>query len=163
MRIETSSVLAACPEAGRSRIVPSLLPSPPMTRRGRERIDDRWQATSRRDARRRGNGLRVGPLTVTPLRVAMAVALLGSLAYVAFAITVRDASAIPMLSSGAAVLGIVFLALAVAGAASIKRAGDDGRNALAFAYALVGGGAAIIACGCFAAAVVLALLLQQQP
>jgi hypothetical protein len=95
---------------------------------------------------------------ITPIRVMLAVALVGSLAYLAFAITVRDASQIPMLASGAAVLGIVFTALAVGGAIETYRAGmgPDGRRAILLAVA--GGIAAIIAAGCFSAAIVLALV-----
>jgi hypothetical protein len=83
---------------------------------------------------------------------------MGSLAYLLFAITVRDASQIPMLASGAAVLGIVFTALAIGGAVETYRAGTrpDGRRAIVLA--LAGGLAAIIAAGCFAGAIVLALV-----
>jgi hypothetical protein len=88
------------------------------------------------------------------------VALVGSLAYLAFAITVRDASQIPMLSSGAAVLGIVFAALAVLGAWATYRASIEGRDGQALALAVMGGVAAIIAFGCFAGAIVLGLVLQ---
>jgi len=107
-----------------------------------------------------GGGPRIGPIRITPTRVVLLVALVGSLAYLAFAITVRDASQIPMLSSGAAVLGIVFGALAVLGAVSTYRAGTDGRSGQAFTLAVLGGIAAMIAAGCFAAAIVLGLVLQ---
>ena len=139
--------------------------------RGRypERPGGHPQATPRRpDDRRRAAGAagrgggRGGPtiagLAVTPIRVVLAIALFGSLAYLLFAITVRDASQIPMLASGAAVLGIVFAALAVGGAIECYRAGreDDGRRAILLAIA--GGFAAMISAGCFAAAMVLALV-----
>jgi hypothetical protein len=111
-------------------------------------------------SRGRGNGPHLGPVRITPTRVVLLVALVGSLAYLAFAITVRDASQIPMLSSGAAVLGIVFGALAVLGAVATYRAGVDGRSGQAFTLAVLGGVAAMIAAGCFAAAIVLGLVLQ---
>ena len=56
-------------------------------------------------------------LSVTPGVVFLAVALIGSLVFVLYAITVRDASQIPLLAAGAIVLGIVFLALAAVHAA----------------------------------------------
>ena len=92
------------------------------------------------------------------MRVVLVIALVGSLAYLLFAITVRDASQIPMLASGAAILGIVFLALAVGGLIESYRAGkaNDGRRAMLMAVA--GGASAMIAAGAFAAAMVLALV-----
>jgi hypothetical protein len=124
-----------------------------------DRYDARWQVSPRRPDGSRGvRGPHLGPLQITPIRVMLAVALVGSLAYLVFAITVRDASQIPMLASGAAVLGIVFAALAVGGAIETYRAGSgpDGRRAILLA--LAGGIAAIIAAGCFSAAIVLALV-----
>jgi hypothetical protein len=90
----------------------------------------------------------------------VAIALVGTLAYLAFALTVRDASQIPMLSSGAAVLGVVFAVVSLGGGLSAYRSGKEGRGARAFASAAFGGVAAMIAAGCFAAAIVLALVWQ---
>lgn len=100
----------------------------------------------------------VAGIAITPIRVVLLLAMVGSLAYVAFAITVRDASQIPMLASGAAVLGIVFAALAVGGAIDAYRAGRTGDGRRAILLAIAGGVAAMISAGCFAAAMVLALL-----
>src|SRR5207247_10624707 len=55
---------------------------------------------------------RLGPVPITVTGVLIAVALVGSLAYLAYAVTVRDASQIPLLASGAVVLGIVFAVIA---------------------------------------------------
>ena len=99
-------------------------------------------------------------MRITATRIALLVALVGSVAYLAFAITVRDASQIPMLSSGAAVLGLVFAALAGLGAVATWRAGIEGFARRAFVLAVLGGVAAVIAAGCFAAAIVLGLVLQ---
>lgn len=99
-------------------------------------------------------------MRITATRIALLVALVGSVAYLAFAITVRDASQIPMLSSGAAVLGLVFAALAGLGAVATWRAGIEGLARRAFVLAVLGGVAAVIAAGCFAAAIVLGLVLQ---
>ncbi len=95
---------------------------------------------------------------MTPTRVTLGVALVGSVLFVAYAITVRDASQIPLLAAGALVLGLVFAALAVAGAVATYRAAADGRSAVAFTDALLGGAAALVSFGCFALTVVLALV-----
>jgi hypothetical protein len=97
-------------------------------------------------------------MRLTPTRVTLGIALAGSLVFVLYAITVRDSSQIPMLAAGALVLGLVFAALAIAGAIATYRAAADGRGALAFADAVLGGIAAVIAFGCLAMAVILALV-----
>ena len=63
---------------------------------------------------------------ISPGVVFLAIALIGSIAYVAFAITVRDASQIPLLASGAVVLAIVFGALAVYCLRATWRGGQPG-------------------------------------
>ncbi|HEU4672640.1 MAG TPA: hypothetical protein VFS32_07065 [Candidatus Limnocylindrales bacterium] len=94
---------------------------------------------------------------VTPTRVTLLVAILGSIAYFAYAITVRESQQIPLLASGAAVLGLVFLALAMAGGLATFQAGRDGRVGRALGMAIAGGLAGLLAAGAFAAALVLAL------
>src|ERR1700741_2306325 len=92
------------------RILAALLLSPAMT--------DRRRTAYPRQAVRRGpepEPRRIGPIGVSPTGILLLVALLGSVGYLLYAITVRDASQIPLLASGAVVLGIVFVAVAVAG------------------------------------------------
>lgn len=103
------------------------------------------------------NGPRIGPLVITPMRVVLVLALVGSMAFVAFALTVRETTQLPLLASGAAVLGIAFMALAVSGFLGIRRAGYEGRDRRAVLLALLGGLAAIIGFGCFAMAIVFAM------
>jgi hypothetical protein len=91
-------------------------------------------------------------------RIILLVAVAGSVGYLGYALTVRDATQIPMLASGAAVLGIVFTALALAGAIATVHAARDDRPGRSVVAAVVGGVAGMVACGCFAAAAVLALL-----
>jgi hypothetical protein len=98
---------------------------------------------------------RSGSSRISPVVVFLALALVGSVAYVLYAITVRDASQIPLLASGAVVLAIAFGALAVFCVQGAWRAGIDRRNGRALLLGLVGGGAAIAAAGCVAGAVVL--------
>ena len=122
-------------------------------------MEERFQVSPRNPDGTRGRvGTHLGPVRITPTRVMLAVALIGSLLYIAFAVTVRDAGQIPMLSSGAAILGIVFGALAVAGAVSFYRAATEARHREAFVLAFLGGLAALAAFGSFAVAVVLALV-----
>jgi MFS family permease len=121
--------------------------------------DDRMHVSPRnRDGSRRRVGPRLGPVRLTPTRVTLAVALLGSVAFLFYASTVRDTSQIALLAAGAFVLGIVFAALAVAGAIGTYRAASWGANGRAFGLALLGGIAAVIAFGCLAGALILAFL-----
>ena len=121
-------------------------------------------SASRHVSRRGPDGLRVregphlGRMRITPTRVILLIAVLGSVAYLAYAITVRDADQIPMLASGAAVLGIVFTALTITGAAATIRAARSDQAGRSVIAAVLGGIAGVIAFGCFAAAVVFALL-----
>jgi len=85
------------------------------------------------------------------------IAVAGSVAFVFYALTVRDTQQLPLLSAGLAVLGIVFAALAVIGVRSLYLAGAQGRTGRAFGLAVLGGLAAIVAMGCFAAALIGAL------
>ncbi len=98
--------------------------------------------------------------SVSPTAVLIVVALVGSVAFLVYTFTVRDASQIPLLAAGAVVLGLVFTAIAVFGARAIWRSSIDGRDARAFGHAILGGFAALAAAGCFAAAVILVLLRQ---
>lgn len=92
---------------------------------------------------------------ISPGVVFLGIALIGSIAYVGYAITVRDASQIPLLASGAIVLAIAFAALTVYCFGAVLRAGQDDRGVRALLLALVGGGSAIATAGCLAAAVIL--------
>lgn len=115
-----------------------------MTQRGAARPPSPSQAAPAPPAGRR----------ISPGAVILAVALIGSVAYLLYAITVRDPSQIPLLASGAVVLGLVFAALAVYSLRATWRAGIAERNGRAVALALVGGTAAIVSAGCFAVAII---------
>ena len=95
---------------------------------------------------------------LSPGVVFLAIALVLSVVYVIYALTVRDTSQIPLLASGAVVLGIAFGALAVYCLSAVWRAGVDGRGGTAILLGFVGGLAAIIAAGCLAGAIVLFML-----
>jgi hypothetical protein len=100
----------------------------------------------------------VGPVPITATGVLIVVALVLSLGYLGYAITVRDTSQIPLLASGLVVLGIVFIAIAAVGGRAAWRSSIRGSDARAFGHALLGGIASLFAAGCIAAAVILFLV-----
>ncbi len=107
---------------------------------------------------RREDGPYIGPVRVTPTRVTLAIALGGSTVFILYGLVARDATQIPTLCAGFAVYGIVFAALALAGAVGTYRTAQTGDAARSFTLALLGGIAALIAAGSFALAIVLALV-----
>ena len=123
-----------------------------MTAPSDPRLDDETGATGqlpRMEGRRLSPGL-----------IFLAVALIGSALFALYAVTVRDPSQIPLLAAGCAVLGIVFVTLAVFTVRATWRAGIDERAGRALVLGLGGGVAAIVGAGCLAAAVILFLLSQ---
>jgi hypothetical protein len=125
------------------------------------RVDDRAHVVPRRsDGSRQRRGPHLGPVRITPVRVVLAIAFVGALSYIAYAVLgVEDSAAIPMVASGAAVLGLVFTALSVGAAIRMWRAWQDGLTGLTVAFAIGGGIAGMIALGCFAGTLVLALVM----
>jgi hypothetical protein len=98
-------------------------------------------------------------MRLTPFRVVIGLAFLGSAGFIAYAILrVRDASQIPMLSAGFAVLGLATAAIAVAAVIELWRAAAAGRNGRALALAILGGVVGLGAIGCFSLTVLLAML-----
>jgi hypothetical protein len=124
-----------------------------MTSSRQARQDSRGTPTASGEPR--GTGRRISPGVVI-----LAIALIGSVVYTVFVLTVRDASQIPLLVSGLVILAIVFIALAAYCARAIWRASLAGRDGRAFALALAGGLAAIAGAGCVAGAIILILLRQ---
>jgi hypothetical protein len=113
----------------------------------------------RPDGSRGRRGHFIGPVRITPIRAVLAVALVGSLAYIALAIlTVKDSAQIPMVTSGAAVLTLTFAALSVGGAIRMWRAWQDGLQGQTVVFALLGGIAGMLALGSLAGTLVLALV-----
>lgn len=113
------------------------------------------------DRRRAPQATRRGAVAlprVTPGVAMLAVALIGTVVFVLYTITVRDASQIPLLAAGSVALGLVFIALAVYCVRATWQAGVDGRNGRALGLAIAGGISAIIGSGCLAGAIILFLL-----
>jgi hypothetical protein len=121
-------------------------------------MSDRQRGSLRQGAAvrdREPTGTRLGPIPITATGVLNVVALILSLAYLGYAIGVRDASQIPLLISGAVVLGLVFVAIAALGGRATWRSSVERHDARAFGHALLGGIAALIAAGCFSGAAIL--------
>ncbi len=127
-------------------------------------MDDRWQGSPRdsRPQARRQVSRRVSRARQlrSPTGIILTIAVVGSVAFLAYALTLRDVSQVPLLSAGFGVLGIVFAALTVAGGVATYQAGRDGRSGRALALAILSGVAALISSGSFAAAVILAIVLN---
>jgi hypothetical protein len=98
-------------------------------------------------------------MRLTPIRLVIAVAFLGSAGFIGYAILrVRDTTQIPMLSSGFAILGLALAAMALGALIQLWRAASDGRSGRALLLGIGGGLVGFAAIGSFAAAVLLALL-----
>ncbi len=111
-------------------------------------MTDRPSRTAERQPARSGR-------QISPGAVFLVVAVVASMAYMAYTVTVRDTSQIPLLASGAVVLAVVFGALATYSLRATWRAGEVGRGGRAMLLSLVGGGAAIAAAGFAAGAIIL--------
>ena len=100
---------------------------------------------------------------ISPVVIFLVVAVIGSIAYMAYVVTVREATQIPLLASGAVVLAIVFGALAAFCLRTVWRAGlERGGAGRTILTALVGGGAAMAASG-FAAGAIILFQLASRP
>lgn len=93
----------------------------------------------------------------------LAIAVAGSIGYLVYGVTVRESTQIPVLASGAAVLGIVFAALAVAGLVETIRAARADEPGRSMVLALLAGVVAIISLVCFGGAAVLAIMYRSGP
>ena len=121
--------------------------------------DRSGRSASRRPASARPAGSAPSPAggsrRISPGVIFLVVAIVGSIAYMAYSVTVRDTSQIPLLASGAVVLAVVFAALAAYCLRSILRAGKEGGGGRVVLVALIGGGAAMAAAGFAAGAFIL--------
>jgi hypothetical protein len=109
-------------------------------------------------AARARRGPHVGPVRITPARVFLVVALLGGLGFLAYSILFRDALQVPLMATGFAVCGIVFLIAAFMAVRAVIGAGREGRDGRAFFTSLFGGLLAVAAMLFLAAAVIMGLI-----
>jgi hypothetical protein len=108
--------------------------------------------------------VRTGRGMPSPGLIFLAVAVIGSILYMAFVISVRDSSQIPLMASGAVVLAIVFGALAAYSLRATLRSGTEpGQGGRAMGIAIVGGLAAIAAAGFAAGAIILFMIGSWKP
>ena len=124
--------------------------------------DDQTQVSPRNQDGSRGirpnRGVHIGPVRITPTLVMLVVAVVGSLGFLGYALTVREATQIPLLAAGLAVLGIVFGALAVSGLVATYHAATNGDSGRSMILAILGGIASVISLLCLAGAILGALL-----
>ena len=113
-------------------------------------------ATTTTAARRRGPHL--GPIAITPVRVILAIALIGGFAFLAYSLLVRDQLQVPMMASGFAVIGLVLGAMAILALVAVVRAGRSGRDGTAVATALFGGLLAAAALMSLAGAAIMSMI-----
>jgi hypothetical protein len=125
-------------------------------------MDDQTQVSPRNQDGTRGprpkRGVHIGPVRITPTLVMLVIAVIGSLGFLGYALTVREATQIPLLAAGLAVLGIAFGALAVSGLVATYQAARNGESARSMILAILGGIASVISLLCFAGAILGALL-----
>jgi hypothetical protein len=93
---------------------------------------------------------------ISPGAIFLAIAVIGSIAFTAYFLTIREATQIPLLAAASVVLAIVFVALAVYSLRWVWVGGmERGNGARLLLVALVGGVAAIAAAGAAAGAIIL--------
>jgi hypothetical protein len=98
---------------------------------------------------------------VTPGRLVLLVALVGSLAVVLYGLFLdRTGSTIALTVAGLAVLGITFAIIAIRLAAASLRTAHEGHGARSLVTALIGGISALFASGSLGSAVILGLLAR---
>ena len=98
----------------------------------------------------RRRGRYIGPLRITPAVIVVALALIGSIAFLGYVVLAIDEEQIPLLAAGFVVLGACFVAIAIGALMGMWRAASQAAVGRALALAIVGGIAGIAAIGCFA-------------
>lgn len=96
---------------------------------------------------------------LSPALVILSILPIGSLAFLAFALT-SHTTPVPVLLSSAVVTGLAFAVDATVASFMTWRAGQNGEGGKALLLALIGGMSAVVAAGAFAGTLILALLLK---
>ena len=94
-------------------------------------------------------GRYIGPLRITPAVIVVALAFVGSLAYLGWVVIAIDEEQIPLLAAGFVVLGASFGAIAIGALLGMWRAASRAKGKRALLLAIVGGLAGMAAIGCF--------------
>jgi hypothetical protein len=122
-------------------------------------IDEQLDSASVRAAgpqRRRGRS--IGALRITPAVIVVALALIGSIAFIGYVVLAIDEEQIPLLAAGFVVLGACFVAIAIGALMGMWRAASRAAGGQALVLAIVGGIAGMAAIGCFAVTALSALV-----
>ena len=98
----------------------------------------------------RRSGRYIGPLRITPAVIVVALALIGSVAFIGYVVLAIDEEQIPLLAAGFVVLGACFVAIAIGALMGMWRAASRAAGGRALVLAIVGGIAGMAALGCFA-------------
>ena len=106
----------------------------------------------------RRTGPHIGPVRLTPLRVTLAIALMGGLVFLGWSVIVRDQNQVPLMATGLATCGLVFLVTAGLSVRAVVRAGREGRDGAAVLTALAGGALAVMAMMLLAGAVIMSMI-----
>ena len=109
-------------------------------------------------AEARREGLYLGPLRITPAVIVVALAFVGSLAYLGWVVLAVDEEQIPLLAAGFVVLGASFAAIAIGALLGMWRAASRAAGRRALLLAIVGGLAGMAAIGCFTVTALSALV-----
>jgi hypothetical protein len=114
-------------------------------------------------AGRAGPGGSPGGRSIAGIRLSLAVvvvalALVGSLAYILYVVLAIDEEQIPLLAAGFAVLGASFVAVAIGALVGMWRAASRAAGGRALVLAIVGGLAGLAAIGCFTVTALSAML-----
>jgi hypothetical protein len=96
---------------------------------------------------------------ISPAFVMLSILSLGSVAFLAFAMT-SHTTPVPVLLSSAVVTGLAFAVDAAVASYLTFRAGQNGDAGKALMLAVVGGTAAVVAAGAFAGTLILVLLIK---
>jgi hypothetical protein len=97
----------------------------------------------------RRRGLYIGPLKITPAVVLVAIAMIGSLAFIGYVVLRVEDEQIPLLGAGFGVLGASFATIAIGSLVGMWRAASRVRAGRALGLAIFGGLAGLAAIGCF--------------
>ncbi len=113
---------------------------------------------ARRAAADAPRGPHIGPLRLTPVRVTLALALAGGVAFLVWSIAVRDQLQVPLMATGFLVCGLVLLVSGVLGLRAVFTAGREGRDGAAVLTALAAGLATAAAMLLLAGAVIMSMI-----
>lgn len=103
-------------------------------------------------------GPHIGPVRITPVRLTLALAMVGGLAFLAYSVFVRDVNQVLVMALGFATCGLVLGIVAVLSIGRIVSAGREGRDGTAVVSALLGGLMAAAAMLLLAGAVIMFLI-----